>query len=139
MLKNIGLVWLKDDFRIQKNLALIEASQNHDQVIAFFLYKNKKFQNQEAQKWWVCQSLKEFRSKLSKFNIMLEVVETDSYKSFFEKLFVKKNFSLYWNKTYEPKYIEFDDFLLKNLKINKIKFKVFKGNILNEFNEVKKK
>ncbi len=138
MLKNIGLVWLKDDFRIQKNLALIEASQNHDQVIAFFLYKNKKFQNQEAQKWWVCQSLKEFRSKLSKFNIMLEVVETDSYKSFFEKLFVKKNFSLYWNKTYEPKYIEFDDFLLKNLKINKIKFKVFKGNILNEFNEVKK-
>ncbi len=42
MAKNIGLVWLKDDFRLKKNLALIEATRNHKQVVVFYLYKKKK-------------------------------------------------------------------------------------------------
>ena len=41
MAKNIGLVWLKDDFRLKKNLALIEATRNHKQVVVFYLYKKK--------------------------------------------------------------------------------------------------
>ena len=63
--KNIGLVWLKDDFRLKRNLALTEATKNHDQVVAFFLYKKKKFDDQEAQKWWVCESIQEFKKKLN--------------------------------------------------------------------------
>jgi len=56
MTKNIGLFWLKDDFRITKNFALIEATNKHDQVVAFYLFKEKQFENQEAQKWWVRES-----------------------------------------------------------------------------------
>ena len=138
MTKNIGLVWVKDDFRLKKNLALIEATKNHNQVVAFFLYKKKKFDNQEAQKWWVYESLQEFKKKLINYNINLEVIAIDSYKSFFEKLFQKKEFSIYWNKTYEPNYLKFDEFLKTNFEKNKIKYNIFKGNILNEFNEVKK-
>ena len=41
MEKNIGLVWLKDDFRIRKNHALIEATKNHNHVVTFFLLKKK--------------------------------------------------------------------------------------------------
>ena len=138
MLKNIGLVWIKDDFRIHKNLALIEATKNHDQVVAFFLYKKKKFENQEAQKWWISKSLKEFKSRLLGYNINFEVIKTESYKIFFEKLLKKKNFSIYWNRTYEPVYLKFDDFLSKKFESGRIKFKISKGNILNEFEEVKK-
>ena len=90
MIKNIGLFWLKDDFRITKNLALIEATNKHDQVVAFYLYKEKQFENQEAQKWWVHESLKEFEKKLDLFNIKLEIVKTETFKSFFTKLFTKK-------------------------------------------------
>ena len=43
MHKNIGLVWIKDDFRLKKNLALIEATKNHNQVVAFYLFKKKNF------------------------------------------------------------------------------------------------
>ena len=50
----------------------------------------------------------------------------------------KKNISIYWNKTYEPNYLQFDKFLIKNFKIYKIDFQIFKGNILNEFEEIKK-
>ena len=41
-------------------------------------------------------------------------------------------------QTYEPNYLKFDEYLLKNFKQKKIDFNVFKGNILNEFDEVKK-
>ena len=114
--KKIGLVWLKDDFRLKKNHALIRATSRHKQVVAFYLYKKKKFENQEAQKWWISKSLEEFRIKLSELNINLEIIPTDSYKFFFEKLLKKKDFTIYWNKTYEPNYLKFDEYLLKNLK-----------------------
>ena len=138
MNKDIGLVWLKDDFRFKKNLALLEATKKHDKVVVFFLYKKRKIDDQEAQKWWVSESLKKFKKKLVNYNINLEIISTNSYKSFFENLFKKKNFSIYWNRTYEPQYLKFDEFLAKSFKKNQIKFNIFKGNILNEFNEVKK-
>ena len=106
----IGLFWLKDDFRINKNLGLIQATINHDQVVVFYLYKKKKFITQEAQKWWIGKSLKDFRSKLINYNINLEIIETESYKSFFDKIIQKDNFSIYWNKSYEPDYLKFDNY-----------------------------
>ena len=136
--KNIGLVWLKDDFRLKKNRALIEATKKHEKVVVFFLYKSKKFDEQEAQKWWISKSLEDFRIKLDYLNINLEIISTQSYKNFFDKLFQKKNYSLYWNRTYEPNYLKFDEYLKRKFKINKIKFSIFKGNILNEFTETKK-
>ena len=45
MAKNFGLVWLRDDFRFKKNLALAEATKNHDKVVVFFLYKKKNLIN----------------------------------------------------------------------------------------------
>ncbi len=138
MNRKIGLVWLRDDFRFKKNHALIEATKNHDHVIVFFLYKIKKFENQEAQKWWVSKSLSEFKKKLNEYNISLETIKTDTYESFFKTLLNKKNFSIYWNRVYEPKYLKFDKILSKSLEENKIEFRIFKGNILNEFNEIKK-
>ena len=138
MSKHVGLFWLKDDFRFKRNLALIEATKNHDQVVAFYLYKKQKFESQDAQKWWVIKSLEEFKKKLEKQNINLEIIEVNTYRSFFDKLFHKENFSIYWNKVYEPNYLKFDIYLSKNFKNKRIKFKIFKGNILNEFNEVLK-
>ena len=57
MEKKIGLFWLREDFRITKNLGLYEATKNHDEVVVFYLYKKSIFQNQEAQKWWLSKSL----------------------------------------------------------------------------------
>ena len=138
MVKNIGLVWLKDDFRVKKNLALSEATRKHKEVVAFYLFKKKKFEKQESQRWWVAKSLEEFKIKLAKYNINVEVLEIDSYKSFFELLLKKNNFSIYWNKTYEPNYLKFDNILSKKFSDHGINFKIFKGNILNEINEITK-
>ena len=138
MSKKIGLFWLRDDFRITKNDGLAEATKNHDQVVVFYLYKKSIYNNQEAQKWWLSKSLYNFQKRLNDFNINLEVIKTDSFKVFFDKLFTNKNLALYWNKVYEPDYLKFDEYLIKNLKTKNIPFKICKGNVLNEIDEIKK-
>ena len=70
----------------------MEATKNHDQVVVFYLYKENKFKKQEAQKWWITKSLEEFKQRLNKLNINLEIIKVDSYKIFFDKLLVKKIF-----------------------------------------------
>ncbi len=136
--KKIGLFWLRDDFRITRNLGLYEATKNHEEVVVFYLYKESIYQNQEAQKWWLSKSLFNFKKELSNYNISLEIIKTDSFKIFFDKLLTRKDISIYWNKVYEPDYLKFDDYLLNNLKNKNILFKICKGNVLSEINEVKK-
>ena len=99
MNKKIGLFWLRDDFRISKNNGLIEATINHDQVVVFYLYKRLNYKSQEAQKWWLSKSLICFRKNLEKFNINLEIIETESFKIFFEKLFKKRTNNVSWIET----------------------------------------
>ena len=136
--KKIGLFWLRDDFRTIKNQGLIEATRNHNSVVVFYLYKHETYKDQEAQKWWLSKSLLNFQKKLNNLNIALEVVEVNSFKLFFDKLIKKKDFKIYWNKVYEPDYLKFDEYLSLNLKKNNINFKRFKGNVLNEIDEIKK-
>ena len=110
---NTALVWIRDDFRIQNNDALTYATNQHDAVTTVFIFNSKIFDHKrEAQKWWLSKSLINFRKNLEKFNINLEIIETESFKIFFEKLFKKNDFSLYWNKVYEPDYSKFDEYLV---------------------------
>ena len=136
--KKIGLFWLRDDFRFVKNLGLIEATTKHNQVVVFYLYKKDKYNDQEAQKWWLSKSLSNFKKKLNELNITLEIIETSSFKIFFDTLIKKKDFAIYWNKVYEPDYLKFDEYLLNIFKNKNIYHKRFKGNTLNEIGEIKK-
>ena len=139
MNKNIGIFWLRDDFRLTKNKALSFASNNHENVIAIYIFKKAEYENKrEAQRWWIYKSLANFRETLNKYNINLELHISDTYDDFFEKNLNKGNFSIYWNRVYEPKFLKYDLKLSKKLKLKNINFKIFKGNILNENNEVKK-
>ena len=138
MNKKIGIVWIRNDFRLLKNDALAYATQNHENVCAIYIFKKKDFKKKSAQLWWLYQSLKNFRKKLNQYNINLEIVETNSYKEIFEQIINKKNFSIYWNKVYEPNFIEFDKKSSNILEKKNINFKIFKGNLLNEAHEIKK-
>ena len=100
--KKIGLFWLRDDFRISRNNGLVEASRNHDQVVAFFLYKKLTYKYKEAQKWWLSKSLSNFKQKLSGLNISLQIIETESFKLFFDELIKKKIFQFIGTKFMNP-------------------------------------
>ena len=52
MTKN-AIAWIREDFRIEHNPALSYATQNHENVIALFIYNKNDFDHKrEAQKWW---------------------------------------------------------------------------------------
>ena len=75
-MSDTGIFWIRDDFRIEDNPALSFATQNHDSVIALFIYNNKNFDDQtEAQKWWVSKSLEALKKDLSKYKIILQIVK----------------------------------------------------------------
>ena len=137
MTKN-AITWIREDFRVENNPALSYATQNHDSVLALYIYNKSDFDaKREAQKWWLSQSLAEFKLELTKYKINLQILEGDELEVFSK---IKKNddVCIYWNKIYEP------DVIAKGKKIrdifikNEIEFKYFKGNILNEFQEITK-
>ena len=137
MTKN-AITWIREDFRIEHNPALSYATQNHEGVLALYIYNKNDFDNKrEAQKWWLFKSLESFKSELSKYKINLQILEGDELEVF-SKIKKKDNVSIYWNKIYEPDVIakgkKIRDILIKN----EIEFKYFKGNILNEFQEITK-
>ncbi len=137
-MSSIGIFWIREDFRIENNPALSFATQYHDNVIALYIYNNNDFDNKrEAQKWWVFKSLETLKKELSDYKINLEIVKGDELE-IFSKFNKKDKLSVYWNKIYEP------DVIAKGKKIrdlfikNKINYKYFKGNVLNEFQEITK-
>ncbi len=137
-MSSTGIFWIREDFRIENNPALSFATQSHDNVIALYIYNNNDFDNKrEAQKWWVFKSLETLKKELSDYKINLEIVKGDELE-IFSKLNKKDKLSVYWNKIYEP------DVIAKGKKIrdlfikNEINYKYFKGNILNEFQEITK-
>ena len=69
------------------------------------------------------QITSKFSKKLNSLNINLEIIETKSFKLFFEKLIKKKDFNIYWNKVYEPDYLKFDEYLSNKLKEKKLYLK----------------
>tara|TARA_B100000003_G_scaffold170019_1_gene157197 strand:+ start:241 stop:1659 length:1419 start_codon:yes stop_codon:yes gene_type:complete len=137
-MKNIGIVWIREDFRIDNNPALHYATQNHDYVIALYIYNSDEYDNKrEAQKWWLSKSLDSFKKDLFNYKINLEILKGNEL-DILSKITKKDDVSIYWNKIYEPDVIDKEkkirDFFLKN----EVDFKYFKGNILNEYQEVTK-
>ena len=130
-MSSTGIFWIRDDFRIENNPALSFATQNHDCIVALYIYNNNDFDDKrEAQKWWLSKSLEVFKKDLLNYKINLQILKGDEL-NIFSKLKKKDKVSIYWNKIYEP------DVIAKGKKIrdiflkNEINFKYFKGNILN--------
>ena len=137
-MSNVGIFWIREDFRIENNPALSFATQNHDNVIALYVYNNNDFDNKrEAQKWWVFKSLETLKKELSDYKINLEIVKGDELE-IFSKFNKKDKISVYWNKIYEPDVIAIGRKLRDIFIKNEINYKYFKGNILNEFQEITK-
>ncbi len=137
-MKNKAIVWIRDDFRLSDNSALSYASVNHDFVSVIYIFNNAYFDGKrEAQKWWISKSLESLDDDLNKLNIKLEIVISDELK-FFSKI-KDKNISIYWNKVYVPNQLEIDKKIINDLEKKNIKYKLFKGNILNEYQSITKK
>ena len=58
--KKIGIFWLREDFRILKNYLWLKQLKTK-KVSALYIYKEEKFKDKSAQRWWVFKSLQDFK------------------------------------------------------------------------------
>jgi deoxyribodipyrimidine photo-lyase len=106
-----------------------------------YIYLIQKFllKKEKAQQWWLSKSLENFKTELSKLNINLEI-QIGEEIDVLSKINPRDDLTIYWNKVYEPDVIKLGKKIRDNIFLKKnIKFKYFKGNILNEFQNVTKK
>ena len=133
-----AIVWIREDFRIHHNQALSYAARNHDQVTTLYIYNPKHFVGKrEAQQWWLFKSLESFSEDLAQLNINLEIQQGDEIE-ILSKIKKSDEVTIYWNKVYEPGIIEMGKKIRDNFVKKDIQYKYFKGNTLNEFQDVKK-
>ena len=133
-----SLVWIRDDLRIKDNPALSYATNNHEIVSVLYIYNSYLFDGKrEAQKWWLYKSLVSLRKHLLNSNINLEIISGKEI-NLLKKIKKEQNLSIYWNKVYEPNQEKLEKEFIDHLEKEKINYKFFKGNILLEFQEVKK-
>ena len=131
------IYWIRNDFRFLDNEALNYFSNYSGKKMCFYAYDQQKFQNRSAQKWWLYKSLESFKIELSKYKINLQVLEGDEL-DVLSKLKKKDDVSIYWNKIYEPDVIDKGKKIRDTFLKNEVGFKYFKGNILNEFQDITK-
>ena len=134
----VGIVWIRDDFRLEDNSALAYACKNHDSVSAIYIFNKDYFDNKrEAQKWWISKSIESFRKNLNDYNVNFEIIISKEI-DVFSKL-KDKNLNIYWNKVYEPHQLNLDNQIIELLNNKKIPYRLFKGNVLNEYQSITKK
>ena len=133
-----SLVWIREDLRIKDNPALSYATNNHEIVSAFYIYNSDLFDGKrEAQKWWLYKSLESLKNQLLDYKINLEIISGNEINQL-KKIKKEQDLSIYWNKVYEPDQAKLEKEFIDYLEKEKINYKFFKGNILIEFQEVKK-
>ena len=133
-----AIVWIREDFRIHHNQALSYAAKNHEQVSALYIYNSKNFiGKREAQQWWLAKSLQSFNDDLNQLNINLEI-QNGNEIDILSNIKKSDDITIYWNKVYEPDVIAMGKKIRDNFIKHEVNFKYFKGNTLNEYQDVKK-
>ncbi|MFK7872817.1 MAG: deoxyribodipyrimidine photo-lyase [Oligoflexales bacterium] len=100
--KGTALVWVRNDFRIDENQALIEASE-YEYVLPVFIHDVKKeWPPGEASCWWLHHSLVEYQDSLQKQGSNLFIMEGQGqhvFSDIFEKIDIQ---AVFWNRNYDP-------------------------------------
>ena len=130
-MEKIGVIWFRQDLRLDDNYALNEICKACDYVLPIYIFdKNNKIGS--ASKWWLEKSLynlkKSLESKESKI-----ILYKDNPKVIISDLISKMNIThFFWNRSYDYYSVERDKKLKKYLIEKNIICKTFKGSLINE-------
>jgi len=113
-MEKIGVIWFRQDLRLDDNYALNEICKACDYVLPIYIFdKNNKIGS--ASKWWLEKSLynlkKSLESKESKI-----ILYKDNPKVIISDLISKMNIThFFWNRSYDYYSVERDKKLKKYL------------------------
>lgn len=132
-----SIFWFRNDLRISDNPALEKASENGD-VFAIYIWDDiapKNHKMGRASKVWLYHSLNSLNQNL---NENLNIYIGDPLKIISAIISRNKIKKIFWNRRYEPWYIQYDQNLKKELQNMGIECKTFNASLLWEPWEIKK-
>lgn len=132
MLKDIALIWFRQDLRLQDNPAFISACNHHETVIPLYILDNTTHPIKGAQRWWLHHSLTSLNDALQKQGLNL-VLRQGKALNILEQLTQQIPIStIYWNRCYEPLTIERDKAIKSFMLQSGVEVKSSNGSLLSE-------
>ena len=128
----ISLLWIRNDFRLRDNLALLEASK-YKYMIPFYIWDESDTNLAmpgSASKWWLHQSLNIFQEKLQKKGSNLLILKGKTEVVFEQIIKEFKTSIVIWNRSYNPKEADKVKSIQKLCKKFCIDTKTYSGNTL---------
>lgn len=139
-MNTVAIVLFRQDLRIQDNPALYHALQSHSLVLPLFIYDpilEKSLGS--CSKLYLHDSLVSLKNDLLSLGLDLNVLR-GSYQDVLTALFSKHPIQhLFWNRLYEPEFIERDKKIKAFVKKQDIAIKSFNASLLFEPWEILKK
>ena len=132
-----GLVWIRRDYRLTDNTALINAVKQCDTIIICFIYDKdilNKLKANDQRIPFIMNSIREIDNDLTKFNTSL-IVKYGIPKEEIVKIVNKYEINaLFYNRDYEPYAKKRDNEVKKELSIP---IYTFKDSVIHEKSEIK--
>lgn len=137
-MREISIVWFRNDLRIDANPALNKALQSTHPVMCVYLYENGLDGVREpggASKWWLNKSLKSLDEALKQEDGCLHLKRCNGKtpQQVFETLTEQYDVQgIYWNRRYAPEYRSIDQNVKDWAKASGIEAESFNGSLLCE-------
>jgi len=137
-----AIVWVRHDLRWTDHPALEYAAQRASEVILVYIYEGENggdFAVGGASKWWLHHALIDFQKEVSKRGGELLILKGKPLDLFPQLLESSAAEAVFWNRRYEPDAISVDSEVKAALKEFPIEVKSFRGNVLNEPQDIENK
>ena len=134
-----GAIWFRTDLRLDDNPALNSAMEQCDQIVGIYLFSEAQWNlhnESNIKHEFLLKNLTSLDKSLSKLNIPLIAINTDSYKTLPEDLLTflveHKIDNVFWNNEFGVNESERDVAVEKNLNKNNIQTSRFNDQVIFE-------
>ena len=134
----IGIIWFRQDLRLNDNLALDTLNRKYKEIVPIYILDNKVDIGRTS-KWWLSQSLLKLDLALKKINSKIFFFKGNP-DEILKKIIDENNVgAVYWNRLYDSYSINRDRLIKKNLIDKNIDAQSFNGSLLLEPWKIKNK
>lgn len=129
---SIGLIWFRQDLRLNDNPAFIEACSHYQFVIPLYVYDEKQSVLGRAQAWWLHHSLHSLNQSLNQLGLTLILRKGDPLEIISDLAKTVSVNAVFWNRCYEPTAIARDKKIKATLRERGIEVHSSNGSLLHE-------
>ncbi len=118
-MSSTAIVWFRRDLRLSDNPALNEACRQHERIVPVFVFDPEAegcWAPGAASRWWLHHSLQALAKQFDRLDSRLVLARGDTAAELRRVRHVTGADAVYWNRIYEPAFVERDSKLKAELR-----------------------